>query len=115
MTNHLIELNYITKSVKEEIFKREELATTEIGDLVAIPHTMQDGIERSFIEVAILKKAITWEKEKVQIVFMVGIAKKDQQLLKSILEQIYKKIIDIDLILELIKVNSFNEFIKIFN
>lgn len=115
MTNHLIYLNYIKENVKNEIFKREELASTEIGDLVAVPHTMQDGIEKSFISVAILKKAITWEKEKVQIIFMVGIAKKDQQLLKSILEQIYKKIIDSDLILELIKVDSFNEFIKVFN
>ena len=115
MTNHLIYLNYIKENVKDEIFKREELASTEIGDLVAVPHTMQDGIEKSFISVAILKKAITWEKEKVQIIFMVGIAKKDQQLLKSILEQIYKKIIDSDLILELIKVDSFNEFIKVFN
>jgi lichenan operon transcriptional antiterminator len=115
MTNHLIHLNYIKENVKDEIFKREELASTEIGDLVAVPHTMQDGIEKSFISVAILKKAITWEKEKVQIIFMVGIAKKDQQLLKSILEQIYKKIIDSDLILELIKVDNFNEFIKVFN
>ncbi|GAA0083635.1 BglG family transcription antiterminator [Clostridium sp. MB05] len=115
MTNHLIDLSYIKENVKDEIFKREELASTEIGDLVAIPHTMQEGIEKSFISVAILKKSITWEKEKVQIVFMVGIAQKDQQLLKSILEQIYKKIIDSDLILELIKVNSFNEFIKVFN
>ncbi|MDZ5034294.1 PTS sugar transporter subunit IIA, partial [Clostridium perfringens] len=74
MTNHLIDLSYIKENVKDEIFKREELASTEIGDLVAIPHTMQEGIEKSFISVAILKKSITWEKEKVQIVFMVGIA-----------------------------------------
>lgn len=113
ITNNLLKLNYINNIVKEEIFKREQLSSTEIGDLVAIPHTMHDGIEKSFIAVAILRKAITWEKEKVQVVFLVGIAKKDHQLLKVILEQVYKKILDIDLVFELIKANNFNEFIKI--
>lgn len=113
ITKNLVKLNYINDIVKEEIFKREELSSTEIGDLVAIPHTMHDGIEKSFISVAILKKSIIWEKEKVQLVFLIGIAKKDKHLLKTILEQVYKKIIEIDLVFELIKVNDFNEFIKI--
>ncbi|MBE6052408.1 MAG: transcription antiterminator [Clostridium sartagoforme] len=110
--DYLINLNYINKKTKEEIIKREKLASTEIGDLVAIPHTMHEGIEKSFIAVAILKKAITWEKEKVQIVFLVGISKKDQIILKSLLEQIYKKILDYDLTLELIKSNGFEDFMK---
>lgn len=113
MCNYLIEVNYINEQTKEEIFKREELASTEIGDLVAVPHTMHEGIEKSFIAVATLKKAILWEKEKVQIVFLIGIAKKDQKILKSILEQIYKKLIDSELILHLIKANDFDEFMKL--
>lgn len=113
LCNYLIDLNYINDKAKEEIFKREELASTEIGDLVAVPHTMHDGIYKSFIAVTILKKAVLWEKEKVQIVFLVGIAKKDQIILKSILEQIYKKIIDYELILKLIKSNDYYEFMKL--
>lgn len=112
--DYLINLNYINENTKQEIIKREKLSSTEIGELVAIPHTMHEGIDKSFIVVAILNKAIVWEKEKVQIVFLVGISKKDQTILKSILEQIYKKILDSDLILELIKANNFDEFMKKF-
>lgn len=56
ITNNLIANGYITEAVKREIFSREELASTEIGNLVAIPHTMHDDIKKSVISVAILKK-----------------------------------------------------------
>lgn len=113
ITNSLISENYITKAVKKEIFSREELASTEIGNLVAIPHTSHNDLEESFISVAILKKPIIWHKEKVQVVLIICIAEKDKHEWKSNLEQLYKSIIELDVVLEIIKSNDFQEFKKI--
>lgn len=113
ITNNLIANGYITKAVKREIFSREELASTEIGNLVAIPHTMHDDIKKSVISVAILKKGITWDKENVQVVLLICMAKEDKYEWKSNLEQLYKSIIDIEIVLEIIKSNDFNDFKKV--
>lgn len=113
ITNNLIANGYITEAVKREIFSREELASTEIGNLVAIPHTMHDDIKKSVISVAILKKGITWDKENVQVVLLICMAKEDKYEWKSNLEQLYKSIIDIEIVLEIIKSNDFNDFKKV--
>lgn len=113
ITNDLISNGYITEAVKKEIFLREELASTEIGNLVAIPHTMHDDIKESVISVAILKKGIPWDKENVQVVLLICMAKTDKHQWKSNLEQLYKSIIDIDVVLEIIKSSNFEDFKKV--
>ncbi|EJO5347242.1 transcription antiterminator [Clostridium botulinum] len=113
MTNKLIGDNYITEAVKKDIFKREKLAGTEIGDLIAIPHAMHEDIKESFISVAILKKPIDWDKEKVQLVFLIGMDNKDKHNWKLYLEQLYKNIIDIEVVQEIIKAHTFEDLKKI--
>lgn len=113
MTKELIERGYINEDVRERIFKREELASTEIGALVAIPHDMSDGIRDSFIAVAVLKKGITWSQEQVQLVFLIGMAVKDKYQWKNCLEYLYKNIIDIEVVKGIIDCNDFDGLNKI--
>lgn len=113
MCEELIKKGYINKEVEQAIIKREKLSSTEIGNLVAIPHIMHEEIEQSFIAVSILKRSITWSKESVQLVLLIGMSKQQQKQWKSYLEQLYKKIIDIDNVWELIKSNGFNEFVEL--
>ena len=109
ITSKLINEGYITQCVKENIFKREDLASTEIGELVAIPHDMNEEIKQSFISVSVFNKAITWDKEKVQVVFFIGMSTVDKEEWKSYLEQIYKNIIDGEIIRKIIKCQNFEE------
>ena len=37
MTDAMVEKGYINQEIKQSIFKREEMSTTELGSLVAIP------------------------------------------------------------------------------
>lgn len=113
MTKELIKRDYINEDVRERIFKREELASTEIGALVAIPHDMSDGIRESFIAVAVLKKGITWNQEKVQLVLLIGMAVKDKYEWKNCLEHLYKNIIDIEVVNSIINCNDFEGVNKI--
>lgn len=113
MTKELIKRDYINERVRENIFKREELASTEIGSLVAIPHDMNDDIEESFIAVATLKKGITWSQEQVQLVLLIGMAVKDKYEWKNCLEHLYKNIIDIEVVKNIINCTDFEELKKI--
>ena len=113
MTKELIKRDYINENVRESIFKREEIASTEIGELVAVPHDMSEDIKESFIAVAVLKKGITWSKEQVQLVLLIGMAVKDKYEWKNCLEHLYKNIIDIEVVENIIKCNDFEELKKI--
>lgn len=113
ITGMLIEKGYITEKVKDNIFNRENLASTEIGDLVAIPHDMNEEIKESFISVSVLRKAVTWSKEKVQVVFFIGMSIEDREEWKTYLEQIYKNIIDVEVINKIIKCQSFDDLKKV--
>lgn len=57
------------------VCKREELAQTAFGNLVAMPHPITPASEQTFVAVALLDKAISWGTQQVQAVFLVSIAK----------------------------------------
>ncbi|MGL5151820.1 MAG: BglG family transcription antiterminator [Clostridium sp.] len=111
MGNKLISQGLISKGVLDEILKRELLASTEIGNLVAIPHIMSEAIDKSFIMVGILNKSVLWDKEQVQLVLLIGMAEKDKHLWKGNLEKIYRSIIDLDVVLSIIKTENYKDFI----
>lgn len=90
MANMMMENGYIDQSVKQSIFDRENMASTEFSNFIAIPHPLENNVEKPAIGVAVLKKAIIWNKEKVQIVFLLGIP----QRLYNVWEDIFKKIFD---------------------
>lgn len=112
MTDKLVDRGYINSEIQREFFKREELSSTEIGDLVAIPHTMHSDIKESFICVLILKKSILWDKKQVQIVILIGMANHEQKEWKLSLEKLYRNIVDIQTTTKLIKSSDFNDFIN---
>ncbi len=112
MTDKLVDRGYINSEIQREFFKREEISSTEIGDLVAIPHTMHSDIKESFICVLILKKSILWDKKQVQIVILIGMANHEQKEWKLSLEKLYRNIVDIQTTTKLIKSSDFKDFIN---
>lgn len=106
-------LGYINDNIKRELLNREKLASTEIGNLVAIPHTIHEEIEKSFISVTILKKPILWQKENVQIILLIGMSNKDRNEFKECLERLYRGIIDLNIVLDMIKAEDYEGFIKV--
>ncbi|MGL4875102.1 MAG: BglG family transcription antiterminator [Clostridium sp.] len=108
ITKRLVENEYIDMKGKENIIKREELSSTDIGNLVAIPHTME-GIKTSFISMTILKKPINWGSDNVQLVIVIGIAKEERGFYKEGLEKFYKRIIELHTVLKIIKEDNFDD------
>ena len=67
----------------ELIMKREQLAETDIGNLVAIPHPIEVVTKDTFVYVAVLDKPILWQKHNVQVVFLISVSNKNDDDLKN--------------------------------
>lgn len=106
--NALKENGLIDDSVIDSILERERLASTDIGNLVAIPHTTLNGENQSVIGVGILDKPILWNKNEVQIIFMICFNLSDVENI-----EVFKYMLDIiedrELIKRLIKSKDMQE------
>ncbi|NLW52128.1 MAG: transcription antiterminator [Tissierellia bacterium] len=117
--NELIEksIELITKYRKvcpdllQKVMEREEISSTAIGQLVAIPHTICEGDFESFIAVVKNSKVVKWDDEDVRLVFFIVLNQKDVKRIED-LKGLYKRIVSVNLINDLLKICSYDEFIK---
>ena len=111
MTETMKAKEYITESVKQSIFKREEMATTELGSLVAIPHALLNNTQKAVVSVLILKKPILWESEKVQVVLLLNIPKDQYDIWEEVFKKLYRYLIGEQGVTRLIRNRNYEEFI----
>lgn len=64
----------LTDQFEKLIMRREELGSTEFGSTIALPHPLYPIINQSFFAIAILKRAIDWNKHKVRIVILMSVS-----------------------------------------
>ena len=109
----LIEENYdIDPFILESIREREKLASTNIGNLVAIPHTINNGDFKSFIGIFKLTSPIAWNNEQVKFVFMIVINKREKSLVDS-LRVLYEYVLNPESISEMNEADDVNKFIHL--
>jgi len=89
ITNLMIETGYIDSITKKSIFDRENIASTELGRLMAIPHPLDNKSEVPIIAICILKNPILWDKQKVQVILVFSIPHKDIEVWEIIFREIY--------------------------
>lgn len=93
ITNKMLAKNYINCKIKDLIISREKLASTEIGNLIAIPHALDQEIKKAYVAVAILKKPILWHKEQVQLIFLICVPKNLNKLWSGFFEILFNEFI----------------------
>lgn len=54
----------------DSIVARENMAPTEFGNHIAMPHTLERVSKETIVYVAILSKPILWNKKKVQVIIL---------------------------------------------
>lgn len=89
LTDQAIEKGLMTQKTKCSVFEREEVSTTAIGSLAAIPHPVYNDTKRSFISVLILHQPIAWDENLVQVVFLLNIEKGESELWEMIFLKLY--------------------------
>lgn len=107
MCNHIKKFKDIPDNFYDAILKRERLAKTEFGNLVAMPHPNIALTEETFVCIGILKSPIKWDEMMVQVVFLVSIEDKRNKNLQSFYRITSKLLSNKNYINELIKKKNF--------
>lgn len=90
---------------------REELASTEFDNRIAIPHPLNSDNLPAFIAIARLAKPILWNTKQVQLVFLICNTNTSNPLFYSKLVNIIK---NSETSQYLLQAKSFNDFLTIF-
>ncbi len=112
LAEKMVKNGSIDKENVEEILKREDLSSTEIGNLVAIPHCFNTFSNKSAIGVMSLEKPIIWKKEKVQIIFLIVLSSDKKPVWNNIFRLFYPMLTDEKTIKNIIETFDYNELIN---
>ena len=76
MCREIAKVRQLPEQFLDAVMKREKLAHTCIGNLVAMPHPCKTMTEDTFVAICILDKPVLWnESQMVQMVFLVSVSK----------------------------------------
>ena len=83
MCDKIIKIYNLDNTFKEQVFYREEMSSTEVGNRVVLPHPFHyDG--EIIISILILKKPICWKNTMVKFVFLVALPSQETTRSKEI-------------------------------
>ena len=114
MSKKLVEKGYIDDTMRQSYFERETIATTEIGNMVAIPHGAKGEVYENKVAIGILKEPISWEVGKVRLVIMLALDKEKILDYEEVFSKIYKRVDSIAKVLSICENKSYEKFIKLF-
>ena len=104
----------LNEQIIQEALAREKLGTTEIGNLVAIPHMMSDHLAYSHIAVGVLKEPIKWEYQEVQLVIFILISTNGQEIIQDIMLELYEQLSSKETVQQIIHSKDFYQFKELF-
>ena len=100
--------------MKDSYFERENIATTEIGSMVAMPHGSKGNIKENKIVVGILKQPIEWEYGKVRLVIMLALNNEKILDYEQVFSDIYNKLDTTSKVVNICENKSYEKFIELF-
>lgn len=114
MSDKLLENNYIDEEMKNSYIEREKIATTEIGNMVAIPHGAHGKVFKNTIAIGILKRSIPWDVGQVRLVVMLSLQKESILNYEDLFSNIYKRIDSIAKVISICESKKYEKFIAMF-
>ncbi|MGN1343251.1 MAG: BglG family transcription antiterminator, partial [Traorella sp.] len=110
MSTRLMNQKYVDEGFIESVKKRENLASTSIGDGFAIPHSFKGHVLKPGIGFMTLKKPIQWGEEKVQIILMIAMDPSNKEPFKLIFGQLATLTKDVERIQRILEASNYKEF-----
>ncbi|MFQ9309976.1 MAG: BglG family transcription antiterminator [Paraclostridium sordellii] len=114
MSNILLQKDYIDEEMKNSYIDREKIATTEIGNMVAIPHGAKGKVFKNAVAIGILKNPIPWEVGQVRLVVMLCLQKESILNYEDLFSNIYKRIDSIAKVISICESKKYDKFIAMF-
>lgn len=112
ITNDMIKKKYMSEATKQSVFRREEMATTELGSMVAMPHALETDMPEAIVTLAILEKPVIWDREKVQVIVLLNIPKSKYEMWELVFKRLYTYLIADFGVQKLMKGCSYEQFIE---
>lgn len=121
LSQKLKDADYIddVESFKKDIFYRESLGSTGIGNYIAIPHGKSSSVKKTGVAIGKLVNEIEWETldgkgVKVVCLFAVGDNPESSQIHLELLADFASKLGNDEVVEKLLKAESVDEIKKIF-
>ena len=114
LAKDMIRKSLIDEKAKASILEREELSSTEIGNLVAVPHPIDNDTEISATSIMILDKPIMWDEQYVQVIFLISISKDKIKLWQEVFMKLFNYLIKEAGAKEIIRNKDYTKFINSF-
>lgn len=92
ISSRLFIKGYVKEEYVLDLIRRENVAPTEAGNGIALPHGMPKYAYKSVVCVSVLKEPIKWADEKVDVVFTICIAENEVNKYINVLKKLYAKI-----------------------
>lgn len=102
---------------KKEIYKREEISSTGIGEGIAIPHAKSSCIKSPFVTIGVFKDGVDYESidnEKVKIIFLLC-APENNEIHLDVLSKLSSYLLDEHFVSSILMSKSFDEIKEIIN
>lgn len=103
----------LPKGFYEAVLKREDMAQTDFGNLIAIPHPCEVMTEETFVCVAVLKDPVLWSRHPVQVVLLVSIGKNEEKGISDFYKYTSKLALSQKAVQELILKKDFHVLIRL--
>ena len=113
MCNQIKKVKEVNDGFYEAVMRRESVATTSFGNLVAIPHPDQLMSKETFVAVSVLKKPILWDGKKVQLIFLVSIESKKVHDIQGFYQRVSRLLISRNKVRNLIKEKNYKYLIQV--
>lgn len=101
------------KNYTDLVLRRESFSSTVYLNGVAIPHPIEMIGNKDIVFINILKNPIKVNNKKINVIFMVSLQKENLELHKEITRDLFEIMNDKKMIQDILKVNSFKEFIAL--
>ena len=113
MCKRIKDIKDVPSNIYSMVMKRERLAGTEFGNMVAIPHPYKAVCKETFVAICILKKPIKWDMKKVQFIFLMCIEDNDEKDLRKFYQTTSKLLTNKCYVAELIKKKEYSVLNKL--
>jgi lichenan operon transcriptional antiterminator len=110
MADALKKYGIVDSSFKNKLFERERVSSSAYTN-IAMPHPLEMCARNSAIAVSIHPNAITWNGNKVNIIFMLAINIRDSLFLKDIFDFITEVISEEKKLKTILDVKTYDDFI----
>lgn len=107
--------NYVTDGYREEVLRREEISSTEVGNGVAIPHGIENTVCKPAVFMIRLKNKMDWGSAPVDIIFMLALNFNDITITRKFFKLFYEKAGDYETVELLRKAKTKEEIMRILN